>query len=141
MEYNKLIAEMSLSDEVEGFYVLKAAYPKTTATGKPFLSASLSDRSGSIEIKVWDYSGPISSADEGNVVKIQPEIASARESGRKSPSIARSARPPSSGNTGSALKSPSSRLIAAHAGSAFLMAIQSSTLAAGPASAQIVSCR
>ena len=44
MEYNKLIAEMSLSDEVEGFYVLKAAYPKTTATGKPFLSASLSDR-------------------------------------------------------------------------------------------------
>lgn len=43
MEYNKLIAEMSLSDEVEGFYVLKAAYPKTTATGKPFLSASLSD--------------------------------------------------------------------------------------------------
>ena len=31
MEYNKLIAEMSLSDEVEGFYVLKAAYPKTTA--------------------------------------------------------------------------------------------------------------
>lgn len=52
MEYNKLIAEMSLSDEVEGFYVLKAAYPKTTATGKPFLSASLSDRSGSIEIKV-----------------------------------------------------------------------------------------
>ena len=39
MEYNKLIAEMS--DEVEGFYVLKAAYPKTTATVKPFLSASL----------------------------------------------------------------------------------------------------
>ena len=27
MEYNKLIAEMSLSDEVEGFYVLKAARP------------------------------------------------------------------------------------------------------------------
>ena len=52
MEYNKLIAEMSLSDEVEGFYVLKSAYPKTTTTGKPFLSASLSDRSGSIEIKV-----------------------------------------------------------------------------------------
>lgn len=42
MEYNKLIAEMSLSDEVEGFYVLKSAYPKTTTTGKPFLSASLS---------------------------------------------------------------------------------------------------
>ena len=78
MEYNKLIAEMSLSDEVEGFYVLKAAYPKTTATGKPFLSASLSDRSGSIEIKVWDYSGPISSADGGNVVKIRGTVSEFR---------------------------------------------------------------
>lgn len=78
MEYNKLIAEMSLSDEVEGFYVLKAAYPKTTATGKPFLSASLSDRSGSIEIKVWDYSGPISSADEGDVVKIRGTVSEFR---------------------------------------------------------------
>ena len=78
MEYNKLIAEMSLSDEVEGFYVLKAAYPKMTATGKPFLSASLSDRSGSIEIKVWDYSGPISSVDEGNVVKIRGTVSEFR---------------------------------------------------------------
>lgn len=68
MEYNKLIAEMSLSDEVEGFYVLKAAYPKTTATGKPFLSASLSDRSGSIEIKVWDYPRVVNDTDEyGNI--------------------------------------------------------------------------
>ena len=58
MEYNKLIAEMSLSDEVEGFYVLKAAYPKTTATGKPFLSASLSDRSGSIDIKYGTILAP-----------------------------------------------------------------------------------
>ena len=32
MEYNKLIAEMSLSDEVEGFYVLKAAYPENRHT-------------------------------------------------------------------------------------------------------------
>lgn len=28
MEYNKLIAEMSLSDEVEGFYVLKLHIPR-----------------------------------------------------------------------------------------------------------------
>ncbi len=87
MEYNKLIAEMVLSNEVEGFYVLKAAYPKTTATGKPFLSASLSDRSGSIEIKVWDYSGPISSADEGNVVKIRGTVSEFRGT-RRSLSIA-----------------------------------------------------
>lgn len=59
MEYNVLIKNMTIGDEVEGFYVLKAAYPKTTASGKPFLSATLSDKTGAIEIKVWDYTGPI----------------------------------------------------------------------------------
>ena len=43
MEYNKLIAEMSLSDEVEGFYVLKAAYPKTTATCLLYTSDAADD--------------------------------------------------------------------------------------------------
>ena len=78
MEYNKLIAEMSLSDEVEGFYVLKAAYPKTTATGKPFLSAVLADTSGTIEAKVWDYSGPIGERDVGKVLKVRGSVSDYR---------------------------------------------------------------
>ena len=48
MEYNKLIAEMHTGDDVEGFYVLKDAFLKTTAAGKPFLSGVLADRSGVI---------------------------------------------------------------------------------------------
>ena len=74
MEYNKLIVDMTLGEDVEGFYILKAAYPKTTANGKPFLSATLSDKTGAIEIKVWDYTGPIASADEGKVVKIRGNV-------------------------------------------------------------------
>ncbi len=74
MEYNMLIADMSLGDEVEGFYVLKGAFPKITANGKPFLSATLSDKTGAIEIKVWDYTGPIASADVGKVVKIRGNV-------------------------------------------------------------------
>ena len=46
MEYNKLIAGMHTGDDVEGFYVLKDAFLKTTAAGKPFLSGVLADRSG-----------------------------------------------------------------------------------------------
>ena len=57
MEYNKLIAELHTGDDVEGFYVLKDAFLKTTAAGKPFLSGVLADRSGVIDLKVWDYSG------------------------------------------------------------------------------------
>ena len=78
MDYNKMIADMAVSDEVEGFYILKAAYPKTTASGKPFLSATLSDRSSAIEIKVWDYTGPITAADEGKVVKIRGNVSEFR---------------------------------------------------------------
>lgn len=78
MEYNKLITDMALGDDVEGFYILKAAYPKTTANGKPFLSATLSDKTGAIEIKVWDYTGPIASADEGKVVKVRGNVSEYR---------------------------------------------------------------
>ena len=78
MEYDKMIADMTLGDDVEGFYILKAAYPKTAANGKPFLSATLSDCSGAIEIKVWDYSGPIASSDEGKVVKIRGSVSEFR---------------------------------------------------------------
>ena len=53
MEYNKLIAELHTGDDVEGFYVLKDAFLKTTAAGKPFLSGVLADRSGVIDLKVW----------------------------------------------------------------------------------------
>ena len=41
MEYNKPIAQMHTGDDVEGFYLLKDAYLKTSSAGKPFLSAVL----------------------------------------------------------------------------------------------------
>ena len=76
MEYNKLIAGMHTGDDVEGFYVLKDAFLKTTAAGKPFLSGVLADRSGTIDLKVWDYSGPIGAnqADTGRIVKLRGQV-------------------------------------------------------------------
>lgn len=74
MEFNKLIADMQVDDSVEGFYVLKNAYPKTASNGKPYLSAVISDKSGIMEIKVWDYPGPITGADAGKVVKLRGEV-------------------------------------------------------------------
>lgn len=76
MEYNKLIAGMHTGDDVEGFYILKDAFLKTTAAGKPLLSGVLADRSGTIDLKVWDYSGPIGAnqADTGRIVKIRGQV-------------------------------------------------------------------
>ncbi len=78
MDYNKLICDMNTGDQVEGFYILKGVYPKTAANGKPFLNATLADKSGTIEARVWNYSGPIGTGDEGKVVKIRGEVSEFR---------------------------------------------------------------
>lgn len=74
MEYNKRISDMTPGDAVEGFYLLKAAASKTSTSGSQYLNAVLSDVSGSIETKVWNYPGPIGAADEGSVVKIRGTV-------------------------------------------------------------------
>ena len=76
MDYNKRIADMKPGDEVEGFYLLKEAFLKTTAAGKPFFSGGIADKTGGIDIKVWDYSGPVgkSPTDAGKVVKIRGTV-------------------------------------------------------------------
>lgn len=74
MEYNKCVCDMAVGDQVEGFYVLKTAQIRTSNNGRPFLAAVLADKTGSIEGKAWDYSGPISTADEGQVIKIRGSV-------------------------------------------------------------------
>lgn len=80
MEYNKWIAELAVGDEIEGYYILKTAQTKVSNSGKPFLSAVLADRSGSIEAKMWDYGGPISTGDEGTVIKLRGSVSEFRGS-------------------------------------------------------------
>lgn len=78
MEYNKWIADLQAGDEIVGFYVLKTAQIKTSNSGKPFLSAVVTDCSGSMEAKLWDYAGPVGPADEGTVVKIRGTVSEFR---------------------------------------------------------------
>lgn len=80
MEYNKPIHTMTPGDEVEGYYVLKTAVPKVAANGKPFLTGALSDKTGAMELKVWDYAGPLGSGDEGSVVKVRGTVGEYRGS-------------------------------------------------------------
>ena len=65
MEYDLPVAQMARGDDIEGFYVLKSAFSKVANNGKPFLNLTLSDRTGAVDAKVWDYPGPIGAADEG----------------------------------------------------------------------------
>ena len=73
MNFNVKISDLTVGQQFEGFYILKEAQAKTTAAGKPFLSAALSDCSGKLPAMVWDYAGPIAGADVGKVVKVRGE--------------------------------------------------------------------
>lgn len=74
MDYNKHIAEFQVGDIIEGYYLLKESSLRVTNSGKPFLNAILSDISGSIDAKLWDYSGPISEKECGLPVKVRGEV-------------------------------------------------------------------
>lgn len=68
------IRDMSIGDQLEGFFLLQDAYAKTTMGGKPFLSMVLSDCTGTIDAQIWDYTGPITPKDDGAVVKIRGTV-------------------------------------------------------------------
>ena len=78
MSVSKNIADFSVGDRVEGYYILKTAQSKLASNGRPFLAAALSDISAVIEAKVWDYAGPIGAGDEGKVVWIRGEVSEYR---------------------------------------------------------------
>ncbi len=71
MLYDIPIKELQLGDEIEGYYILSQSEPRTSKTNKPYLSGRLSDSSGDIEFKAWDYAGPIGAADAGSIVKLR----------------------------------------------------------------------
>ncbi len=78
MLYNIAITDMALGDEIEGYYLLSAASQRTTNGGKPYLTGTISDRSGSMELVVWDFPGGIGPEDSGKVVKLRGKVSEYR---------------------------------------------------------------
>lgn len=68
------VCDMEAGKSVDGFYILQATARRTTATGKPFLSASVTDKTGSVPVILWDYAGTISSLDDGKIVQIKGRL-------------------------------------------------------------------
>ena len=100
MEYNKSIRDMVPGDKVEGFYLLKEAYQKVSSNGKPFLSAVIADKTGTIDVKVWDYSGPVGAAEDiGRIIKVRGDVSEFKGSPQLSLSNVRMALPEDSCDT------------------------------------------
>lgn len=78
MEYNVAAAELLPGMEVQGYYVLSDAAVKTTSAGKPYLNARLSDATGSVDAKLWDFSGSLAPEDNGRIVLIRGQVSEYR---------------------------------------------------------------
>lgn len=68
------VCDMAANTRISGFYILQSASLRTTASGKSFLNATVSDKTAAIPLILWDYTGPISSADDGKVVFLRGQV-------------------------------------------------------------------
>lgn len=68
------VCDMTANAKVSGFYILQSASLRTTASGRSFLNATVSDKTAAIPVIFWDYTGPISSSDDGKVVFLTGQV-------------------------------------------------------------------
>ena len=68
------IADIELGKDLEGFFILSDAVVKTGSNGSPYLAGKLSDRSGTVDIKVWNYGGSGDALPVGGVVKVRGKV-------------------------------------------------------------------
>ena len=83
MNHNPALADVHVGDEMEGFYLLTEAAVRTSANGGRFLAATIADRSGSLDLKMWDYSGTVGTDDCGNAVWVRGIVRKLRAIERK----------------------------------------------------------
>ena len=78
MLQNPALADVKVGDEIDGFYLLTEPSVRTSANGGRFLAATLSDRSGSLDLKMWDYAGAIGPEDNGSAVRVRGTVSDYR---------------------------------------------------------------
>lgn len=66
-------AQMKKGNNIEGFFILRSANIKTTSGGSPFLLCTLSDATGEIGGKIWNYADTIHER-IGEVIKVRGQV-------------------------------------------------------------------
>ena len=74
MEYNKRICDMAVGGPGGGLLRAQDRPGAHQQQRSALPGGGVSDRTGSIDAKAWDYAGPISAADEGQVLKIRGTV-------------------------------------------------------------------
>lgn len=73
------VEDLRESDHVKGHYLARAKRLGTTRKGDPYLSLTLSDRTGDVEARVWEGAGEVNARfREGDVVEVEGRAGSYR---------------------------------------------------------------
>lgn len=72
------VSSLAPNGKVRGFYILQSVALRMTGSGKPFLSAAASDKTGTIPMVFWDYNGSLTAADDGKIVYLSGIISEFR---------------------------------------------------------------
>ena len=73
------INQFKEGDVISDFYVINDIRRASTKQDCPYLSASLSDASGSVRMIIWEYDGALSPADNGEIVAVTGTVTSYQE--------------------------------------------------------------
>ena len=73
------IHDLADSTIISDQYIIDDIRNCLTRAGKPYLSATLNDASGTVPVVVWDYSGSLTPANNGDVVSVSGRVVRYRD--------------------------------------------------------------
>lgn len=73
MNYKK-IKEFNLDERIDGFFMIKDIEVRVATNGNKFIDITLTDDSGDINAKVWDYKGEDDYYTQSSIIKIRGDI-------------------------------------------------------------------
>lgn len=74
-----VVGTLKEGSTVDGVFVLRKAAVKTASNGKRYLAGVLTDDSGWIALRVWNYTGSLSEKDNGKRVVVKGTVTSFRD--------------------------------------------------------------
>lgn len=72
--FYKKIEEFNIDERVDGFFLIKDIEVKTASNGNKFLNITLSDNTGDINAKLWDYKDEDDKYAQNTIVKIRGDV-------------------------------------------------------------------
>lgn len=79
MEKHVNIKDLNEGSAISGTYIINNVGINVASSGNRYLCGSLSDATGSVCLRAWDYKGQLTSADNGSIVNVRGNVVSYKD--------------------------------------------------------------